>query len=192
MLTLLLVLASALSAEPVAMGTLQVDAHIPSDVVVDGVRLAQLYIAGKLEVPMSAGTHEVFITTNGIQRRMEVVVAEGEVARVLVGRNGLSGDLLARKPLPTDVTPTEFRATGEEGIEIRIGTQRVRVAPGAATVVDLVPGEHPCTMRNLDGTVIWARGTLHVAGPEVVVVQLTEGRAPEISGEGSFSASTGG
>lgn len=192
MLTLLLLLSAGLASEPETMGALRIDARIPADIVVDGSRMAQLYTAGQLEVAVPTGLHEVFITTNGVQRRIEVSVPSGGVARVLVGRNGLSGDLLREEPEAVEATPVEFRATGDEGIEVRIGRQSLRVAPGSSSVIELAPGEHPCTLRNLDGTVIWARGTLHVAGAEVVVVQFTEGRAPEISGEGSFSASIDG
>ncbi|MFT4621550.1 MAG: hypothetical protein ACI8PZ_000202 [Myxococcota bacterium] len=191
---ILLVLSALIAGatDPGPMGTLRVDSHVPADIVVDGVRLAQLYTAGQLEVPIDVGSHEVFITTNGVQRRLQVQVPEGAVARVLVGRNGLSGDVFADTPEVVEFTPVEFRATGLEGIGVRVAGKRIRVGPGAAVRVDLPPGEHPCILNNLDGTVIWARGILHVAGPEVVVLQLTEGRAPEISGEGTFSAATGG
>ena len=75
--------------------------------------------------------------------------------------------------------------------QLRIGKQRLNIDAGQSTSLTLSPGDHVISLRNHDGTVIWAQRTLHVGAQEGLVVQLSDGRMPELFGAGRFHPSGG-
>jgi hypothetical protein len=65
---------------------------------------------------------------------------------------------------------------------VQIGRQRVVVGPGDGLVLPLELGRHEMSVRNQDGTAVYARGSLEVTpGGEPVIVQLAQGALPETS-----------
>lgn len=184
---------AALSTTPSADGFLVFDAHLPAEVLVDGEPVAQLYRAARVRVEVPAGIHRVRVYTNGSPNDLEVVVPAGGELPVLVGRMGLSVDPKS-KPVgaPTDVVagdiPVQVRMSDRTGARLLIDKKRYTVTAGKQLELQLPTGEHDLSVRSEDGTVVWATGTLKVDGPDPVIVQLSEGRLPEVSGRGAFSS----
>jgi hypothetical protein len=76
---------------------------------------------------------------------------------------------------------------GRGAAQLRIDAKPHAVEPGRDLTLDLPPGAHPMSVRSSDGTVVWATGSLEVAPGEPLVVQIGEGRMPEVSGAGAFN-----
>lgn len=198
-MTVLMWFSAAWGADPLAptapeapaVGALVVDARVPAEVMVNGAKLAALYAPSETRFQVEAGHHRLSIWTNGKPTDLEIDVAEGLEARVLVGRTGVttsSGPVAG--PDPADAVPVEFRVVGTPAAQVRVGDGREIVQAGRAFTLPLTPGPHPFSVRSADGTAIWATGTLEVTGAPVVV-QIAEGRVPEVSGSASFHAGGG-
>jgi hypothetical protein len=192
-MTLHFLLLPALAADPAApteveAGSLLVDAHLPVEILVNGVKLGQLYVPGEARFRLVTGHHLLRLYTNGNPTDLPIDIAEDQEARVLVGRSGVT-TTTGPAPAAPDVTvpvPVEFRVVGTPGAQIRVGDGRHVVRSGAVFSLQLVPGSHPMSVRSADGTAIWATGTLEITGSPVVV-QISEGRMPEVSGSAAFT-----
>ena len=88
-------------------------------------------------------------------------------------------------PLQVLAQRIELRAAGSQDVWVSIGEQRWHI-DGYGSEVVLVPvGQHPMTVRSGDGHVLWARGRIDLTKASEVIVQLSEGRMPEVSGTGA-------
>ncbi len=185
-------LLSAFAAEPAPPpGTLHIDAKIPSEILVDGAKLAELWFPGRVSFEISTGPHLLRIYTNGAPADHELRIHSGETSRVVVGRTGITLDPLATpESAPDQVVQVELRILGIDA-QIRIDEQRLVLASGERTTLSLAPGDHPLSVRSRDGTIVWARGTLEVGVGQHLIVQIAEGRLPALSGSGRFHASGG-
>ncbi|MCB9663145.1 MAG: hypothetical protein H6732_03460 [Alphaproteobacteria bacterium] len=192
-------------------GEVIVDAKVPVHLAVDGVVVAEVYTVGVLKLPVDAGKHTLTLTTGGTPAAHEIDVGDQPVV-VIVGRTGTSVGTLAEgapepspastaaavaaAPAPTPEVaasaapallgpvPVRFRTAGRARLLVQIDTRRYTVAPGEGIDVDLSAGEHIVSVRNPEGTQIYARGVLTVTGGGDLVVQVAEGRVPETSGNG--------
>lgn len=183
-------------------GEVIIDAKIPAHVAVDGAVVAEIYTEGVLRLPLADGRHTLGITTGGTPSSHEIEVG-GTPVVVLVGRSGTSigaaGASAAPEPVagvepeagaepapaaPVGPVPVRFRTAGRARVLVQIGTRRFTIAPGAGIEVELAPGEHIVSVRNPDGTQVFARGVLTLTGGSDLVVQVAEGRVPETSGDG--------
>lgn len=182
---------------PLEAGHLHVDAHVPFELLVDGNKLAQLWYAGSTSFDIRPGRHVLRLYVNGKPQDLPIELEEGGEVRVLVGRGGitLQGGEVETEVATVEADPAapvevEFRSLGE-GAQLRIGKERVVIEAGAKVSVPLAPGRHAVSLRNRAGTVIWATGSLEVAGGPGLIVQITDGRLPELFGPGRFHASGG-
>ena len=192
MLTLLMTAALAADPEPAqAPGTLHVDAKVPVEILVDGVKLGQLWFPGKASFLIESGPHRLRVYTNGHPSDYDLAVEPEDTTWVVVGRTGITLDSLAGEATAevdeAALVPVEFRAAGG-GAQLRVGEQRLMLASGERLGVELGPGDHPLSVRSADGTVVWATGTLEVGRGDRMIVQVSEGRLPEVSGAGRFHA----
>lgn len=176
------------------MGELVLDARQPAEVLVNGQKLVEILVPGRVEVPFPAGKYDLRVWTAGTATEIEIKIPVGGVSTVLVGRTGISakssgGDLLAVpvSEVPVGPSPTEFRAVGIDAVMIHLDGKRHRIQAADPLRLDLTPGRHPMSVRNSNGTVIWATGTLLVKGNDPIIVQITEGRVPEVTGGATFS-----
>jgi hypothetical protein len=171
-------------------GDLVVDAKVPAEIWIGGELAGQLAIPGEMRFQEPAGKTEVTVVLGARPNKIEVDVPDKGEARVLVGRTGIT----AGEPDPvaaTDAAPAipaaaysvEFRSAGSEDMQLRLDDQRIALAPKQVRKVDLAPGSYQLSIRNESGTVVWARGTLDVGGAGLVV-QVADGRMPELSGPG--------
>ncbi|MBX2798812.1 MAG: hypothetical protein KTR31_14145 [Myxococcales bacterium] len=190
-------LALAASAEPppsTETATLVVDSKVPAEVLVDGQKLAQLWAPGEVAFQIIPGAHALRLYTNGDASDFPLVLAAGGEVRVMVGRTGISLDDSADPTAASDdeaqTVPVEFRTMGR-GVQLRLDRQRITLTEGERKSVELAPGNHRLSVRSQDGTVIWANGTLEVQRGASLVVQVAEGRMPELSGSGRFHAGGG-
>ncbi len=176
------------AADPdVPFGALEIDCKVPAEILVDGVKLAQLYYPGIARFELRAGVHGLRVYTNGDPTDIPLSIDGDGRSRVLVGRTGITVDsVVSTAEAEATVVPVEFRAVGTMGAELRVGTERYAVPAGGSMQIELPSGSHRLSVRNSDGTVIWASGQLAVTGSERVFVQVAEGRLPEVSGKGSF------
>ncbi|MEQ1504762.1 MAG: hypothetical protein ABMB14_21165, partial [Myxococcota bacterium] len=168
---------------------LVVDAKIPVEILLEGVKLGQLYYPGEVTFRVVAGHHTVRLYTNGQPTDLPLDLTTGHPTRILVGRTGVTTGAPAEGSAPAATGPSsvEFRFVGGGAAQVRVEATSHPVEPGRPFTLELAPGVHPMSVRSTDGTVIWATGTLEVATGRVVV-QVTEGRMPEVSGDGVFHA----
>ena len=176
-------------------GILFVDAKVPTELLVDGVKLAQLWFPGEVSFRINEGPHQLRVYTYGNPSDFPITISEGVQTRVLVGRTGITLPVDAAGEAPTaattaddgDTVKVEFRSVGG-GTMVRLGKERMRLANGERSQVGLAPGSYSMSVRSFDGTVVWAKGTLEVPQGGPLIVQLAEGRLPELSGGGRFHA----
>lgn len=176
------------------MGTLTVQAHLPTEVLVDGHKIVQLWYPGTASFEVTPGPRVVRLYIGGEATDTPIVFQEGEAVTLMVGRTGVTVDeSVTADDAPVaavEAVPVEFRCV-DAGAQLRIDDERVIIEPGSTVAVDLALGNHRVSFRNHDGTVIWATGTLQVQAGEKLVVQVSDGRLPELFGAGRFHA-TGG
>ena len=175
-----------------APGTIVFESHRALvELLVDGSKYAQLWHPGEARFEVPAGPHELRVYSSGEPTDLPTVIAPGATLRVLVGRTGVSleTELAAADDEPAGPVPVEFRSVGGSA-QLRLGRDRVLLGAGERVMVDLVPGDHAFSVRSRDGTVIWANGMLEVGRAPGLVVQVSDGRLPELVGPGQFH--TGG
>lgn len=172
--------------EAVETGRIEFDSRLPAEIQVDGTTLAQLYQPGTLATRMPVGSHEVVVLTNGRARPLTVDVSSTATAVVLVGRNGLTASARL-EPLPEEggVAPVELRVLGEEEVLVTVDDRRYRMRPGTTRTLTVPVGRHAMSIRSASGTVLWARGHLELSHTTPAIIQITEGRMPEVSGTGA-------
>lgn len=173
--------------EPVqaALGTVLFDVRIPAEVRLDGVVIGQLFTPGRLAIDTALGTREVMVVTNGQPRVLAIdVLSEGRTV-VLVGRNGLTSSRMAERDDLTGDVPVQLRVAGSQDVLVTFDDERYRIDAYGTRDLSLPVGTHEMTVRSGDGHVVWARGRISLERPELTIVQLSEGRLPEISGPGA-------
>jgi hypothetical protein len=193
----------ALAADPAAgaasaptpdtvSSTLVVDAKLPAEILIDGHKLGQLWAPARVSFTLPPGDHLLRVYTHGEPHDLPLTLPEGDGLAVVVGRSGLTAEKLpAGDHVASGIVPVEFRVLGGAPAMVRFADARHTIPQGDRLTLDLPVGTHTVSVRSGDGTVIWASGRLTVGGDEKVVVQLAEGRMPEVSGEGRFDASGG-
>jgi len=168
------------------MGELEVEAMQPAEILLDGVKLGQLWFPGEVGFAVPAGDHLLRVYMQGKPSDLAIrVPANGEV-RVLAGRTGLSATHDTDDDAVAASVQVEFRVMDARGASLRLGDQRHKVQAGSPLSLELDTGPHVLSVRSSDGTVIWASGVLTVSGAAPVVVHVTEGRLPEVSGGARF------
>lgn len=167
-------------------GTLVIDAKVPTEIRGPDAVLAQLYVPSVLSVDLDGGTYEFIVFRNGNPETIRLEVPAEGTARMVVGEAGITAPPAPKKTedLPAETT-VEFRTVGTVAVMVQLPDERLRVSPGHAQTVTLPTGTHAMKVRSSDGTVIWARGELTLGGKDTVV-QLSEGRGPEVSGENAL------
>ncbi|MBW1876809.1 MAG: hypothetical protein JRJ84_00460 [Deltaproteobacteria bacterium] len=176
----MLLIPSALAAN------LVIEAKVPVEVWVSGQLMGELVRPSELHVQATPGETELTLLTQGTPKTFIVDVPEEGLARVVVGRTGITtGQDLPEPAVEPEGTQSqvEFRSTAREDVVLIIGDTRYTLAPQAILRVDLSHGAHPLSLRNGVGTVIWAQGSLQVDG-DGLVVQVADGRMPEVAGGG--------
>jgi hypothetical protein len=178
MLTLLSLLLSA------AAGELIVHAEVPTELAIDGQPTAQLFRPGRLHVQAPDGDRRVTVLVNGTATHLRLVVG-GAPTHLVVGRTGITTRTQPADEQPDGIALVELRAVGREGVRLTVGEHRFRLAPGDQQVIELPTGRYPAELRSGNGLAIFASGVLDVRGVGPIVVQVSEGRAPEVIGSGS-------
>ncbi len=174
-------------------GRLVVEARIPFELAVDGRKLAQLFTSGRVVFDIKPGKRDIRIYTNGSPEDMVIEFMPNAETVMIVGRTGITTGQPRHETSDLDidtVTQVNFRAAGTLGSQIRIDGERFTVHPDAETPMEIASGTHEISVRSVDGTAIWASGVLTLTGGDVVV-QIAEGRLPEVTGGGHFTARGG-
>jgi hypothetical protein len=188
--TLSEVVASPEVAQP--GGPMVVEARVPVELMVDGVKIAQLWYPGTARFDIVGGPHVVRVYVDGNPQDVSVEIQPGHETHVLVGRSGISvtkAEVAA--PGPVDAVSVELRVVGGGAAQVRVDGARHTLSGGDRLTLSLPPGPHAMSVRSSDGTAIWAAGTLSLTGGAPVVVQITEGRMPEVGGPGRFDPGGG-
>lgn len=175
---------------------LTLEASVPTELHLDGRPAARLYGAGTFSVNTSAQPHQVTVFVNGQPQRQTVDLTHAAEAIIVVGRTGVSWpDELLAAPADAPEADVEgrvvFRSVADEDVVLQIAGARHTVAPGQELELVVGPGRHPMNVRNAAGTVVWVRGELHVSG-DGSLVQLADGRMPEVMGDGGQFVASGG
>ncbi len=164
-------------------GDVVFDLKVPARLVLDGQSVAEVHVESVLRVPVAAGTHQLSVTVANSVQSYDLVVGDGQVV-VLIGRTGTT----VGKPEAAvaaeagGLCSVRFRVSAAERMMVQVDRQRVLVGPGEGVALPLAPGEHELSVRNVDGTQVFARGTLQVLASGEAVAQISEGRMPETSG----------
>ena len=165
---------------------LAIDANVPVEIHVEGHPVAQLFYPAHLEMAYPAGPLHLVLVLNGNAKPLDIEIPEEGQAHLLIGRNGITTSNTAPpSAIPAGPVNVQFRVPGQESLQIRIGNERHVVQPAAKLDLSLAAGHHPIEIRNGQGTTIWARGSLHIGLGDDVIVQLSDGRTPEVVGSGS-------
>lgn len=169
-------------------GELLIDARIPTAIYIDGQPFVQLSQPGKVEFDVADGEHKIVIMTNGYPNERTITIGK-EPAHLLVGRSGISfgkAEVVVPTQSNTGLSSTiELRSTSRLPLMIYIGEEKHILAAKATKELEIAAGEHTISVRNDAGTAIFASGVIVTDGEHQVIVQLSEGRVPEVSGEGS-------
>lgn len=172
-----LLLGSALAAE------LVVDAQIPTELAVNGLPVAQIFVPSRISVDRPAGPAQVTLFVDGKPQFFSVEIKNDKPTWFVVGKTGIT---VSQPDAIIGVGPAkvEFRVSGNGTVQLRLGDEQYRLMPGDTRTLELTPGEYPLTLRDSRGTAIWARGMLNVHPGGVMIVQLADGRLPEVVGSG--------
>ncbi len=172
-----LLLGSAFAAE------LIVDAQIPTELAINGLPIAQIFVPSRISVDRPAGLAEITLFVDGKPQFFSVEIKNDKPTWFVVGKTGIT----VSQPEATAATgpaKAEFRVSGTGTVQLRLGDAVYRLAPGDSKSIELEPGEHPMSLRDSKGTAIWARGMLNIQPGGVMIVQLADGRLPEVVGSG--------
>lgn len=166
--------------------TLNVDAKLPAEVLVDGRKIAEVWEPARVTFTVSPGAHTIRVYRSGNPTDLDLTFAPEQTIDLVVGRTGITTDAPDTAPTagPADAVAVELRAL--EATQVRVGRQRVVLGEGEDQTLQLSVGLHPVSFRNPTGTVIWAKGQLVVEPGARMVVQIASGRMPEVSGSGRF------
>jgi hypothetical protein len=184
------IFAAAYAAEPEAAppapAPLVIDAKVPVELLLQGNTLGELYVPGTVTflVPPGSGVLRVYVGGSATDVPLQFV--SGQETRVIVGRTGISTEAGPQTVASTDPQRVEFRLTGGTPASVRVDATSHRIDATRGWVVELPPGAHALSLRSSDGTAIWATGQLTLNGGAPLVVLVTEGRLPEVSGPGAF------
>jgi len=169
-------------------GELLIDARIPAAVYLDGQSFVEMSQPGKAEFTVSNGEHKLIVMTNGNPTE-RIINISAEPTQLLVGKSGISvgiAEVLPTKDIETAASnEIEFRSTSKLPLMVRLGEDRHILPAGATKRLDVEAGEHAITIRNDSGTAIFASGVLITDGKNRIIVQVSEGRLPEVSGKGA-------
>lgn len=183
-----LALAADPTADPVSTapqtGVIVVDAKVPVEMKLDSEPVGTLLVPGTLTLVTTPGPHTLKMWVHGTASDVPVEVPPDGQVVVVVGSGGVTAGAPA-KVVGVGPVRVELRSLGREALAVVIAGTRIVVDAGQTVPVELPAGEHAVTLRNLDGTAMWADGTLVVGAGTVVVVQISDGRAPEVAGAGS-------
>jgi hypothetical protein len=185
--------AAVTAPEAADPATLVIDAKVPVEVLLGGTTIAELFYPALVQFQVAAsGPQVVRLYVSGQPYDVPVQFTPKETARILVGRTGVTLEARGAQvaaPEASGPVALELRFVGGGGATVRLDSQPHKVGPGRGLSTTIPLGRHALSVRSSDGTVIWASGDLFVDGP--LVVQITEGRLPEISGAGRFVAGGG-
>jgi hypothetical protein len=173
---------------PAVAATLVFDCKVPAEILVDNVKLGQLWFPGVVTWKVAAGSHVARVYVGGTPSDHPLEVTPGAERTILVGRTGTTVSDTTSAPTAATTGPSHvgFRVIGAPAAQVRIDEHRELVEAGREYVIDLATGSHPLSLRNAEGTAIWSTGVLVVTGEGAVVVQVSEGRMPEVSGGAVF------
>lgn len=167
---------------------LVVDAKVPVEILLGGYKLGELFYPSKAQFDLVAPvTTTARLYTSGAPTDVPIELKPGETVRILVGKTGITADKeVSTLDAAKGPFPLELRLIGAGGAMVRIDDKRHVLGSSGRIQTELPAGRHTISVRSEDGTVIWATGDLLIDGP--LVMQITEGRLPELSGRGSFIA----
>jgi len=167
------------------VGSIVFDSRLPAEIRVDNQTVAQLFVAGRFTVNAPVGSHLVMVLTNGQPRTTNVDVPATGSATVMVGRTGLTTGRAVGEWDADGAAQVEFRVAGSQSVLVQLDGDRYRIDGHGYKGVTIPVGNHRMSIRSGNGTVVWASGRLELNKSADVVIQLAEGRMPEVSGAGS-------
>lgn len=162
-------------------GQIVVQAEVPVEVSVDGRPTVQVFTAARVEIDAEAGEHDLTLFINGRGNKIRVTVPKEGSAGVVVGRTGITTDAATAED-QADAADVEIRVVGTTGLRLVLDGKRYTLAPGDTESLHLTRGNHALELRSSNGTAVFAQGNLDIRGTGPVVIQLSEGRAPEVVG----------
>jgi hypothetical protein len=173
----------------VDLGQLVIETLVPAEVLVDGRKVVQLFTSGRLTINVLPGKRNIRVYTNGNPQDVVIEILPTGETLLIIGRTGITTGQPRQKTKvdPNAVAQVSFRATRNTAAQIRIGTERYYLEPETVHPLEIPTGRHDMSVRSHDGTAIWASGVLTLDGG-AVVVQISEGRMPEVTGDGRFTA----
>lgn len=170
-------------------GEVVVEAKVPTEVWMAGQKIAENSYPCQVRFEAPDGEVDLLLVVNGANNTVKVTVPTTGAALVHVGRTGITTGHTDAPTLAAGQTATrvQFRSAAREDLVLYVDGGKHELSPAAVLSIDLDLGDHKVSLRSRDGTIVYATGLLRVEG-DGLVVQLADGRMPEIAGDGgSFS-----
>ncbi|MFT7520395.1 MAG: hypothetical protein ACI9MC_002540 [Kiritimatiellia bacterium] len=167
--------------QPALASDIVIEAEVPVEVAIDGHPMAQVFYAATMRFTATEGEHTVTLIERGNPSKLVVQVPKEGAVRVVVARTGVSTATVNSDPT-ADIATVDLRLMGNEGVRVTLDGHRYTLASGDQKQLELSRGWHKMDVRSYSGTVIYASGNLEVAGTGDVIVHLSAGRGPEVTG----------
>src|SRR5690606_29422688 len=143
-------------------GSLVIDAEVPTEVWLQGQPVVQLFRPGEVRLEAAVGRLPIDVLVDGTRNSLEIDIPAKGSAMLVVGRNGITTDHRAASPDAPTARIVEFQVSGPEEVTLHLDRAKHQINPGGVLRVELPPGDHPMSVRNARGTIVWAAGTLSV------------------------------
>jgi len=164
---------------------LVIDAKVPVDIHHAGQPVARLAMPGRVHLDWEPGAVTLSFDVAGDRTELPMVIPPSGAQWVIVGRSGITTTAPAPSATPVIATSAmvEFRVSGKGAALIVLDGERHVVASAEPWTIELSPGGHTVGVRTVDGSYQWAQGTLDIVGGGPLILQVSEGRVPELSGD---------
>jgi hypothetical protein len=177
-------------------GEVVIDARVPAEIEVERQKWATLLRPGVVRFSASPGTLAMVVYVDGDPQPVAVTVPATGAATVLIGRSGVTGGVdvkvgAAAADAVVGPAAVEVRNSGARPVMVRVDGVAYTIDPRSPLSWSMPAGIYRFEVRDVAGRAVWARGRLQVGGGPVVV-QVSEGRFPEVSGDRSTFTPDGG
>lgn len=183
--------ADPVEEDVVDMGQLVVESRVPTEILIDGHKVIELFTAARSIFDVRPGKRNIRVYTDGSPEDLIVEIMPTGETVMIIGRTGTTtGQRAEATRDPDAMANVSFRSAGGISSQIRLDDDRFTLEPESVHPISLAAGRHQISVRSADGTAIWATGVLTIDGGKVVI-QVAEGRLPEVTGDGRFTARGG-
>src|SRR5688572_30305718 len=101
-------------------GILVIEANMPVEVIIDHVKLTQMWVPGTVQFEILAGRRALSLYVAGQPTNLPVDILADREVRVLVGRTGISVSSPEVAPVDATTAELELRVVGGGAVQVRL------------------------------------------------------------------------